>query len=232
MKEMLSNKILTGLPGEEFARLVPFLEPVSLSAGQRLAEAGEPASHVYFPESAVLSWHADMQEGKSAEVGMVGRDGMAELGAVLGARPAAQSLGVTAAGSALRMRTEDFERELRGAAALRRSLLRYAGEYLAQVSQRGACAVLHRMEQRFAVWLLLLIDRLDADAVEITQERIAQHLGVRRAGVTVIAMELQKRGAISYTRGNLRVVGRRKLEAVSCECYGALGEAKRQTAPV
>ncbi len=222
MKEMLTNKILTGLPDEEFVRLMPLLEPVSLYVGQCLVHAGEVQHFVYFPESAIVSSHAYMQDGKSAEVGMVGKDGVTGLPALLGSHIAAQSLDVTIAGSALKMRKEDFDEELQRSESLRQALLNYAGDYITQVSQRSACAILHRMEQRLAVWLLMLTDRLGGDAIEITQERISQHLGVRRAGITVVAGELQDRGAIRYTRGNLRVVNRSALELSACECYAAM----------
>jgi CRP-like cAMP-binding protein len=228
MKEMLTNKLLTGLSDAEFARLMPLLEPVTLSAGERLAEAGEPMRFIYFPENCVVSCHADMQDGKSAEVGMIGREGLADLTVLLASRPPAHSLHVLVAGSALRVRKQELERELERAEGLRQSLLAYSAEYLTQVAQRAACSVLHRMEQRLAVWLLLLTDRLDTDTIEITQERIAHHLGVRRAGVTELAGDLQRRGAIVYTRGNLRVVNRPLLEMVACECYGSLTDARRE----
>jgi CRP-like cAMP-binding protein len=230
MKEMLTNRILTGLSDDEFARLVPLLEPVTLHAGERLSEAGETARSVYFPENSVVSCHADMRDGKTAEVGMVGRDGVAGLSSLLGQGPAAHSVSVSVAGSALRVGREEFGRELERADGLRQSLLTYSAEYLTQVAQRAACAVLHKLEQRLAVWLLLLADRLDSDTIEITQERIAHHLGVRRAGVTVVAAHMQAAGAISYTRGSVRVADRRALEATACECYGALAAGRRQTA--
>ncbi|HEX8180890.1 MAG TPA: Crp/Fnr family transcriptional regulator [Pyrinomonadaceae bacterium] len=229
MKEMLTNKILTGLTDAEFARLMPLLEPVSLSTDEQLAGFGEIPPFIYFPENSVISCHASMQDGKSVEVGMVGKDGAAGLSALLGTRPAAHSLDVAVAGSALRVRQADLAREFQRGDGLRRSLLAYLGEYLAQVSQRAACAILHRMEQRIAVWLLLLTDRLDTDTVEITQERIAHHLGVRRAGVTVVAGELQHQGVISQTRGSLRVVNRPALQSVACECYGAMTGARPQS---
>lgn len=229
MKEMLTNKILTGLPDAEFARLMPHLEPVSLSAGERLSDAGETARFIYFPENSVISCQADMQDGKSAEVGMVGRDGVAGLSALLGFRPSPYSLNVSVAGSALRMRKDDFEREILRGDGIKQSLLAYAGEYVAQISQRSACAVLHRLEQRLAVWLLLVADRLDSNVLQITHERIAQHLGVRRAGVTVVAVEMQAVGAIGYTRGSLRINNRQMLEAMACECYGALALRRQQT---
>jgi len=229
MKEMLTNKILNGLPDAEFMRLMPQLEPVSLSAGERLAEAGELAHFIYFPENSIISSHADMRDGKSAEVGMTGNEGVAGLSSLLNSCPSAHSLNVTVAGSALRIKKAEFEQELQRNAGLRQSLFAYAGEYLTQVSQRSACAVLHRIEQRFAVWLLLLTDRLDTDTVQITQERMAQHLGVRRAGITVVAGELQMLSAISYTRGSLRFVNRQALETIACECYGALAVSRQQT---
>lgn len=229
MKEMLTNKILTELHDAEFARLMPLLEPVTLSAGERLVDAGEATRFVYFPENSIITSHADMQEGKSVEVGMVGLEGLAGLPALLGARPPAHSLSVAVAGSALRVRKDEFERELEKSDSLRQLLFAYAGEYLTQVAQRSACAVLHRLEQRFAVWLLLLADRLDTDTIEMTQERIAQHLGVRRAGITVVAGEMQSVGAISYMRGSLRIVDRQVLEMLACECYGALVAGRQQS---
>lgn len=228
MREMLTNKILTRLPDAEFARLIPLLEPVSLSAGECLAEIGEMPRFVYFPENAIVSCHANMQDGKSIEVAMIGFEGMTGLSALFGARLPTHSLNVTVAGSALRVKREEFEQEFAGAQQLRQSTLVYAGEYFTQVSQRAACAILHRMEQRLAVWLLLLTDRLDTDTVEMTQERIAQNLGVRRAGVTEIAGELQDRGIISYARGHLRIKSRHALQTIACECYGAMSGAQRK----
>ncbi|MCA1564406.1 MAG: Crp/Fnr family transcriptional regulator [Acidobacteria bacterium] len=230
MKEMLTNKILNGLPDAEFARLMPLLEPVALSAGERLSEAGETAQFIYFPENSVISCHADMQDGESVEVGMVGFEGMTGITSLLGSRPTAHSLNVSVAGSALRVMKDDFEREILRGVGVKQSLLAYAGEYITQISQRSACAVLHRLEQRLAVWLLLLADRLDTDVIQMTHERMAQHLGVRRAGVTVVAAQMQAVGAISYTRGNLRLEDRRTLAAMACECYGALSVGRQQTA--
>jgi CRP-like cAMP-binding protein len=231
MKEMLSNKILTGLPAEDFARLLPLLEPVSLSLEERLASIGEVAQFVYFPESSILTCHSDMQDGKSVEVGMIGKDGMTGLSVVFGSRRAIHSLNVSIPGSALRMSVHDFQQEIEHSPALRRLTLDYVGEYIAQVSQRSACGILHRTEQRLAVWLLMTTDRLGTNNVETTQERIAEHLGVRRAGITVIVGELQNRGIIAISRGNLRILDRGALEACACECYHSLNEVRKQTSP-
>jgi len=184
---------------------------------------------IYFPESSVLSCQAEMPDGKSAEVGMIGFEGMAGITAVVGSLPAAHSLNVSVGGSALRVSTDDFKREILRGDGVQHSLFAYAGEYITQVSQRSACAVFHTIEQRFAVWLLLVLDRIEDDVIQITQERIAEHLGVRRAGVTVVAGSMQAAGAISYRRGNLRINDRQMLEAMACECYGTLAVGRQQT---
>src|ERR1044071_2602493 len=124
-------------------RLMPLLQPVSLSAGERLSEAGETMHFIYFPESAVLSCQANMQDGKSAEVGVIGFEGLADVTSLNGARPAVHSLNVSIGGSALRMKKEDFERELLRGDGLQQSLLAYTAEYVTQVSQRSACAIFH-----------------------------------------------------------------------------------------
>src|SRR5687768_1804727 len=160
MKEMLTNRLLSRLPDPEFARLMPLLEPVSVSTAERLSEAGEAARFMYFPESCVLSCQANMQDGKSTEVGIIGFEGVADIAALRGSRPSVHTLNASIAGSALRVKKDDFERELLRSEGLHQALLDYAAEYVTQVSQRCACAVFHLMEQRFAVWLLLVSDRI------------------------------------------------------------------------
>ncbi len=219
---MLTNKILSRLPDAEFARLMPLLEPGSLSAGEQLADPEQAARFIYFPESAVISCHADMQDGNSAEVAMIGREGIAGIPALFNSRPQTHSLNVIIGGSALRMKKAEFERELDHAGSLRQSVLAYAGEYMTQISQRAACNILHLTEQRFANWLLLLTERLGTDIVFIMQDRIAWHLGVRRAGISVIIAEFQKRGIINYTRGSLYIINRQLLEAATCECNAVI----------
>lgn len=226
MPELLTNKLLTALPAGDLERLMPALETVSLTVGQTFLEEGDHVSHLFFPESCVLSYHCAMQDGDSVEVGMVGPEGATGLGAFFGARPmAAQTLGVTIAGKAWRVKAGAIEQECERSHALRQALLNYAGEYYAQVSQRAACNALHTVEKRFAVWLLLLDDRLSAGQFDLTQERMAAHLGVRRAGISVLAMQLQQRGAISYKRGHIRILDRQLLASVACECYQLLNRA-------
>lgn len=230
MKQTLANRLLDRLPAEEFERLAPALRPVSLSLSQPLSGPGESARFVYFPEDAIVSLHSEMENGRTAEVAMVGRDGAAGLPSVLGIQPESHWLCVTVAGSALRMEIEVFRHELDRSTALRHALLDYAGEYVAQLAQRSACGVLHKTEQRLAVWLLMITDRLVGYELKLTHERIARHLGVRRAGVTEIANQLEARGVINHSRGRLRVTDRPALEAAACECYRALGAERRRPA--
>jgi CRP-like cAMP-binding protein len=229
MKEMLTNKVITGLREAEFSRLMPLLQPVSLSAGERLSDVGETERFIYFPESCVISCQANMQDGRSVEVGMIGFEGMAGIAALIGTGRATHSLDVSVAGSALRVGTDDFRQEVRRGDSVLTSLLTYTGEYITQISQRSACAVFHAVEQRLAVWLLLLNDRVKENVIHITQEQMAEHLGVRRAGVTVVAGAMQEAGAITYRRGSLHVKNPQMLAAMACECYATLAVGRRQT---
>jgi CRP-like cAMP-binding protein len=217
-----ANTLLSGLPETELARVRPLLKRVELSAGQQLSDSGTASPFIYFPETSVISCMAAMADGKSAEVGMIGFEGVADVASLLSSRQPALSLNVSIAGSAMRASKEDLARELFHGNGSQQAILEYAAQYVEQVSQRFACAVLHRLEQRFAIWLLLLADRLNGDVIQITHEQIAQHLGARRAGITVIASQLQAAGAITNSRGRLRLVDRSNLEAMACECYGAL----------
>jgi CRP-like cAMP-binding protein len=216
------NALLSALPINQLARVTPLLKRVELAAGQRLSEPGAAGSFIYFPETSVISCIAAMEDGKSAEVGIIGFEGVADVASLLGSREPAQALSVSISGTALKANKKDFARELFDGNGVHQAVLEYAAQYVGQVSQRSACAVLHRLEQRFATWLLLLFDRLHEDVIHITHERIAQNLGVRRAGITGIVAEMQAVGAITNSRGLLRLTDRSKLEAIACECYGPL----------
>ena len=222
IKELVSNKLLTALPGEDFARLVPFLEPVFLSSRENLNEAGEPSGFVYFPENAVLSCLSGFQDGHTAEVSLIGKEGIVGLAAILGSNSAMQWTKTLVAGSALRMKAEILKQEFDRGGMLRELLLNYTSEYIVQVTQRAICNIRHRVEERLANWLLMVCDRLDADELPLTQEVIAQHLGTRRAGITTAAKELENRQLISHSRGHIRIVDRQALEGAACECYGVL----------
>ena len=222
MNRLLSNRLLSALPDEDFARLLPGLEPVSLSARDSLQEPLGEIRYAYFPEDVVISHITSFADGSAAEVALTGREGVAGLGAVLGRQPASHTARVTVPGIALRMRVELLAGEFCAGAPFRRLLLEHAGRHLAQVAQRSACANRHRLSERLAAWLLLVQERTGSDELPLTQELIANRLGSRRAGVTQIACGLQERGLIRYGRGLIRILDRAGLESAACECYGVL----------
>ena len=224
-QELITNRILAALPAEEFERLAPWLEPVSLRAGEVVTPAGERARHVYFPEGAVLSYFMPMADGKAVEVGMVGLEGAAGLNTLFRARQSARHVSAAIEGGALRIGVERLGPEFERSAALRGLLTQASGEFLTQVMQRSACGVLHLSGGRFATWLSLLGDRAAADEVEFTQERMAHHMGLRRAGVTMLYQELVYAGAVGHSRGRVHFLDRHALRQSACECYGAMAAA-------
>lgn len=223
---LLTNKILTGLPGEDFARLLPHFEPVELTCDQNLYFLGDPPEFVYFPESTVVSHLHVLSDGGTIEADIVGREGMTGLSAVFNSAPPDRWTKVLIGGSALRVRAEVIRQEFALGGGMQQSLLAYASTRLAHVAQRAVCNGLHLVEQRLCSWLLILQDRAGSERLTLTHERIARHLGTRRAGITELATTLRARGYISYSRGLIRIVNRRGLEECACECYGVLRRAR------
>lgn len=222
MKRLLANRILGALPDRDFERMLPGLEPVSLNAFKGLDDTLEETRYVYFPEDVVVSHLTAFSDGNAVEVALTGREGMVGFGKVFGPQPASHWSRVTVPGIALRMRLELFSEEFCAGGHFRRLLLEHAGRHMAQISQRSACANRHRLAKRFATWLLSVHDRAGSDQLTLTQELIARRLGARRAGVTQLAIDLQKCGLIKYSRGRVRITDRRGLEHAACECYSAL----------
>jgi CRP-like cAMP-binding protein len=220
---LLTNKILTGLPGADFARLLPHLEPVELACDANLYFLGDLPEFLYFPESAVISHLHVLSDGGTIESDMVGREGMTGLSAVFKSHPPERWTHVTIGGSALRLRADVLRHEFARGGAVQQSLLSYAASRLAQVSQRAVCNGLHSVEQRFCSWLLMTHDRAGDERLPLTHERIARHLGTRRAGITELATILRSRGHINYSRGVIQITDRRGLEARACECYRVQG---------
>ena len=227
MREVLKNRILAALSDAEFARLKSFLEPVSLASGAHLHAPGDAPWFVYFPENCVHSCQVHMEDGRSAEVAMIGFEGVADILAFIPSRPAIYSLNVLIGGDALRVRKDHLEREIPRLEKLQQLLSSYTAAFVTQLAQRSACANFHLLEQRLAVWLLLLSDHVGGAVMRITQEQTAHYLGVRRAGVTVAALQMQAAGAINYRRGRLRIDNRESLKEFACECYETLALAQR-----
>ena len=217
--ELAGNRLLATLPGDELIQLRPHLERVQLDLRDVLYEQGVPMRHVYFPETAVVSFTNTMREGGTVEVGTAGREGMVGLAAFLGDDSSFVRAIAQVPGAALRMDVAAFVRVARAPNALHRLLLRYTEAFLAQVAQTAACNAAHLVEQRCARWLLMTHDRVNGDEFPMTHEFLALMLGVRRAGVTLAMCGLQEAQLVSYTRGRVAITDRVGLERASCECY-------------
>jgi len=214
-----SNKLLAVLPDSEYERLYPHLKPISLPVHQVLYEAAEPITHVYFPENAVVSIVTTMEDGSTAEVGLVSNEGMVGIPIILGGNTTTTTGFVQVAGTGMQMNADVFRSELNRSGVLQSLMLRYLQAVYAEISQGAACNRLHTLEERLARWLLTVSDRLESEQFPLTQEFIAQMLGVRRSGVTVAASTLSRAGIINYNRGHINILNREDLEATSCECY-------------
>lgn len=213
------NRLLRALPQDGLDRFYAALEPVSLTLRQVVQEASTPNEHVYFLEDGVGSILTIMTDGSSIEVGMVGNEGMIGVTALLDADAAAQHVIIQVPGDAMRMPVALCRSGFNESAAVREVLLRFAGNLLNVSAQTAACNRLHTIEQRCARWLLMAYDRVKIDTMPMTHEFLASMLGVRRAGVTTAAAELQRSGLISYRQREITILDPEGLKALACECY-------------
>ena len=216
------NSILASLPAGEQQRLRKLCAPVVLASGTVLQDSGSPIRSVYFPLSGMISIVASLADGAAVEVGVIGREGVLGFEMLLGGTMAANLAVVQQDGNGLRMDAKVFRKELERLPALKDATGHAALLFLDQVSQTVACNGRHNVEQRCARWLLMTRDRVGADSFSLTQEFLAQMLGVRRAGVSAAAGALRSAGLITYRRGEVVVLDRRGLAAASCECYRIL----------
>ena len=219
---LLTNRILNGLPGPDFVHLLQFLEPISLSAGQNLFKPGESMQYVYFPESAVISHMHFLENGSSVATTVIGNDGIVGFTSVFDSAPIWCWVEVTIAGNAVRVKPEILRTEFGRGGTLQRLMLAHMRDQLAQMSQPAVCQGHHIRRDRLCTWLLMVQDRLSDQALPLTHERMAQHLGARRAGVSGACNALRDLGIIKYRRGQLRIVNRDLLERLACECYRRL----------
>jgi CRP-like cAMP-binding protein len=217
------NQILASLSPEVFNRLAPHLTQVTLAQGEVVHRPGDPLSHLYFPIDCLFSITLTMQDGATAEVGMVGSREVLGINALMGNSETTQTTYVVqVAGSTMKISAQIMREEFNRNGELHHVILRYTQAFLAQVSQTAACNSLHVLEQRLARWLLETQERVDSDELHLTQEFIAIMLGVRRAGVTLAAQKLQERGLIRYRRGHVQILDQAGLEASACECFRAI----------
>jgi len=213
-----ANGLLAALPENERARWMPLLERVDMPLGQVLYESGMTLSHVYFPTTSIVSLLYVMETGASAEIAVVGREGIVGVSLFMGGESTPSRAVVQSAGQGLRLNAQSIKDEFNRPPALH-LLLRYTQALITQMSQTAVCNRHHSLDQQLCRWLLLSLDRLDGMELLMTQELIANMLGVRREGVTEAAVKLQKSGLIRYSRGHIEVLDRNGLEQRSCECY-------------
>lgn len=213
------NRLLSALSRELQIRLLPRMEKVNLAVRQVLFEANEPLAHVYFPLSGAMSLLIALGSGETIEIATVGNEGMLGTPVFLGSERGAMRAVCQVAGQALRMRSETFRHSVSEHADLADMARRYTHGILNQIAQTTACNQVHSVQQRMCRWLLMTHDRVGADEFHLTQELLAQMLGVRRPSVTVAAGGLQRAGLIHYQRGRIRIADRARLEAASCGCY-------------
>ncbi len=216
------NRLLAALPAEELSRLLPRLEPQEARLRAPLMEPDLPVTAVHFPETGWVSMIARMMDGRSAEVGMLGSEGIVGLSLLMGTDQNALEALVQAPGTVLRLPAAAFRESLEDCPSLRPMLLRYALAFQAQVTQTAACNGHHALDQRLARWLLMAHDRACGDSFPMTQELLALMLCVHRPGVTVSARLFQQAGLIRYAQGQMTITDRPGLEAAACECYGAV----------
>ena len=216
------NRLLAMLPRDEYESLRPHLEHVSFALGEVIYESGGQQSFIYFPTTAIISLLYMMENGASAEMGVAGNEGLVGVALFMGGNTVPNRAVVQSAGDALKMKTKVLQDEFARGGTFQRLLLRYTQALMTQMSQTAVCNRLHTVEQQLCRWLLLSRDRLSTDELVMTQELIANMLGVRREGVTHAAGRLQENGLISYVRGHITILDRRGLEAAVCECYGVV----------
>ena len=217
-----SNLLLAALPEGEWAQWEGQLEYVPLKLGHVLYESGRPQSHVYFPTTAIVSLLYVLEDGASAEIAVVGYEGVVGVALFMGGETTPSRAVVQSAGGAFRLRAAAIKVEFNRYGVGMQVLLRYTQALLTQMAQTAVCNRHHLLEQQLCRWLLLSLDRIVGDELVMTQELIANMLGVRREGVTEAALKLQKLGLIDYARGHITVVDRLGLEQRSCECYAVV----------
>jgi CRP-like cAMP-binding protein len=214
-----TNQLLSALPASEWQRWQPHLEHVDMPLASVLYESGAALSHVYFPTSAIVSLLYVMENGASAEIAVVGNEGIVGISLFMGGESTPSRAVVQSAGQGFRLRAQLMKDEFNRAGPVLHLLLRYTQALITQMAQTAVCNRHHSLDQQLCRWLLLSLDRLQNNELIMTQELIANMLGVRREGVTEGALKLQQAGLISYSRGRITVLNRPGLEERTCECY-------------
>jgi CRP-like cAMP-binding protein len=226
------NHLLDALTAGELKRLRRHLEPVEMILGEVVYESGRHMDHVYFPTDSIVSLLYVLENGASAEIAVVGNEGVVGISLFMGGESTPSRAVVQSAGSAYRLAAQIMKTEFTRGGGMQHLMLRYTQSLITQMAQTAVCNRHHSVDQQLCRWLLLSIDRLPSPEIEMTQELIANMLGVRREGVTEAAGKLQKAGVISYRRGHIKVLNRPKLEGMSCECYEVVRRETERLLPL
>ena len=226
------NQLLAALPPPDWDRWLPQLERVSMPLGQVVYESGRTLSHVYFPTTAIVSLLYVMENGASAEIAVVGHEGVVGISLFMGGESTPSRAVVQSAGEGWRLRAAAIKEEFNRSHPVMHLLLRYTQALITQMAQTAVCNRHHSLDQQLCRWLLLSLDRLPGNELVMTQELIANMLGVRREGVTDAALKLQKLGLIRYARGHITVLDRPGLAARTCECYEVVKKEYDRLLPV
>jgi len=229
--ELAQNHLLAALSAGVLQRWLPNLERVDMPLGDVLYEAGETSRYVYFPTTSIVSLLYLMENGASAEIAVVGNEGMVGISLFMGGGSTSSRALVQSAGTGFRMPADKFKKEFDRSSAVLHLLLRYTQALITQMAQTAVCNRHHSLDQQLCRWLLLSLDRLQGDKLEMTQKLIANMLGVRREGVTQAALHLQEAGLIRYVRGHITVLDRKQLETRSCECYAVVKKEYHRLLP-
>jgi CRP-like cAMP-binding protein len=216
------NHLLAALPAEDYARLLPDLEPIAMPLGWVLYESGGHMGYLYFPTTCIVSLLYVMESGASAEIAIAGNEGLVGIALFMGGESTPSRAVVQSAGAGYRIKAGVLKKEFALGGALQHLALRYTQALITQMAQTAVCNRHHSVDQQLCRWLLLSMDRLPGNELKMTQELIANMLGVRREGVTAAAGNLQAAGLIHYSRGHITVLDRKGIERRACECYGVV----------
>ena len=225
------NQLLRALPDADWQRWQPLLEWVDMPLGQVLCESGHQHSHVYFPTTAIVSLHYLLENGSTAEFAVVGAEGVVGVSLFMGGGSTPSRAVVQSAGQGWRLRASVIQDEFERSKAVLHLLLRYTQALITQMAQKAVCNRHHSLDQQLCRFLLLTLDRLQGNELMLTQELIANMLGVRREGVTEAALKLQHQGVMRYARGRITVLNRHALEQRSCECYAVVKQEYQRLLP-
>jgi CRP-like cAMP-binding protein len=225
------NLLLSALPGPVRDQWLPHLESVEMPLSQVVYEPGATLSHVYFPTTAIVSLLYVMENGAAAEIAVVGNEGIVGISQFMGGKSTPRRAVVQRAGPRLRRKAEFLEQEFNRAGPVLHLLLRYTQALITQLAQTAVCNRHHTLDQQLCRWLLLSLDRLQGDELVMTQELIANMLGVRREGVGEAALKLQSAGLIKYARGHIKILDRAGLENRTCECYAVVKKEYERLLP-